>query len=203
MTELAMVKAKLVVALPKNRASRGGCGESNRTNRGRGSRSGLGAGTGTGSGSPARTGAGAPSTAKEKDLEPPIHYCWTCGPGCRHNSAKCPALSAGHIYTATKRNMQGGAEATKRNRRVEAVINNLISTLNHLLSYTLVTPPVELAVADSGCTSYFLPATCACDNKVAVLHVEKRVRMTNGETMVETHKAILPFPQPPPICPEV
>ena len=69
--------------------------------------------------------------------------------------------------------------------------------LNNHFRYTLVTPPVELAVADSGCTSHFLSATCSCDNKVSVVHGGKCLRMPNGETMVATHTPLLPFPQPP------
>ena len=92
--------------------------------------------------------------------------------------------------------MQGRAEATKRNRRGELVVNKLSSTLNHHLSYTLATPPVELAVANYVCTSHLFPATFLCDNKVAVLHGGKRVGMPNGETMVETRTSLIPFPQP-------
>ena len=33
--------------------------------------------------------------------------------------------------------------------------------------------------------------------KIPVLYGEKHVRMPNGETMVETHMALLPFTQPP------
>ena len=109
MAELATVNVKLIVTLQKKRAIRGGHGGRDRTSRGQGSGSGYG--TGTRVSAPARTGASAPTMAEGKDLDPPIHYCWTCGPGCRHNSAKCPVLAAGHIYTFTKRNMQGGVEA--------------------------------------------------------------------------------------------
>ena len=80
---------------------------------------------------------------------------------------------------------------------VEAFANNISSTLKHHLSYTLVTPPLELTVAKSGFAIHFLPATCPCDNKVAVLHGVKRVHMPNGETMVVMHTALLPFPQIP------
>ena len=93
--------------------------------------------------------------------------------------------------------MQGGEEATKLHRMVKAAVNNLSSLLNNHFSYTILIPPVELAVVDSGCTSHFLPATCPCDNKVAVVHGGKCVRMPNGETMVATHTSLLPFPQPP------
>ena len=66
-----------------------------------------------GAGAPAQTGAVAATMAKEQDLEPLIHYCWTCGPRCSHNSANCPTPSTSHIYTATKRDIQGGAEPKK------------------------------------------------------------------------------------------
>ena len=102
--ELVTVNAKLVTALQKQRASQGG-------RRGRGC--GRGRRRGRRAGAPAQTGAVAATRDEENDLEPPIHYCWTCSPGCRHNSAKCPAPSTFHIYTATKRYMQGGVEATK------------------------------------------------------------------------------------------
>ena len=95
-TKLVTVNAKLVTALQTKSTSQGG-------------RGGRGRGRGRGAGAPAQTGAAAATGAKEEDLEPPIHYCWTCGPGCRHNSAKCPAPLTGHIYTATKRDMQGRA----------------------------------------------------------------------------------------------
>ena len=111
--ELATVNAKLVIALQKNRDSQCGQRGRDRTNHEKGSGSGVGSGTGTGAGSPERTGASAPTMAEKKDLEPPIHYCWTCGPGCRHNSAKCPVPAAGNIYTTTKRNIQRGAESTQ------------------------------------------------------------------------------------------
>ena len=110
-TKLLMVNVKLIVALQSNRASQGGCGGHDRTSCGR--EAGAGSRTGKGAGAPARTGAGAPSMSEEKYLEPPIQYFWTCVPRCRHNSAKCPAPSTGHVYTATKRNMQVGEEAYK------------------------------------------------------------------------------------------
>ena len=113
MTEIVMVNVNLVVALQTNRAIRGGREGRDRTSRGRGSGSGAGSGTGTGSGAPEITGASMPTISEVKDLEPPIYYRWTCGPGCRYNSAKCTVPADGHIYTATKRNMQVGAEATQ------------------------------------------------------------------------------------------
>ena len=94
--ELVTVNTKLATALQTQRASRGGHG-----------------GRVRGAGAPAQTGAVAATRTKEQDLDPPIHYCWKFGHGCRHNSAKCPAPETGHIYTATKTDMQGGAEATK------------------------------------------------------------------------------------------
>ena len=112
-TELATVNTKLVVNLQTNRASQGGHRGRGRIIRRRGSRTGSTSSTGTGSSAPEITNAGAPNMAEEKYLEPLIYYCWTCGPGCRHNSAKCPAPETGHIYKSTKRNMQGRAEATK------------------------------------------------------------------------------------------
>ena len=69
--------------------------------------------------------------------------------------------------------------------------------MNSHFSYTLVTPPVELSVAGSGCNSHFLPSTCPCNNKFAVVHGVKRVCMPNGETMLATHTALIPFPQLP------
>ena len=51
--------------------------------------------------------------AEAKDLEPPTHYCYLCVPGCKHNSDKCSVPVAGHIYTATKRHIQGGTEGTQ------------------------------------------------------------------------------------------
>ena len=112
-TELAMVNVKLVVAFQTNRTSRGGHRGRNRTTRGRRDGTGAGAGTGTRSGSPARTGVSAPTMDEAKDLDPPIHNCWTCSPGCRQNSSKCPVPAAGHIYMDTNRNIKGGAEATQ------------------------------------------------------------------------------------------
>ena len=73
----------------------------------------------------------------------------------------------------------------------------MISTLNHHLIYTLLTPPVELVVANYGCNSHLLPAACPCDNKVAVLNGGKHVSMPNSETMVAMHIDLLPFPQLP------
>ena len=80
---------------------------------------------------------------------------------------------------------------------VEAFANNISSTLKHHLSYTLVTPPLELAVSDSGCTSHSPLANCPCENNVAVLHVGKRVRIPNVETIVATHTALPPLPKLP------
>ena len=76
-TKLATVNEKLVVALQKKHTSRGGRGGRDRTSHGLGAGTGERAGTGTGAGAPERIGAGAPTIAEEKDLEPPIHYCWT------------------------------------------------------------------------------------------------------------------------------
>ena len=98
--ELVTVKAKLVTDLQPQRASRGG-------------RGGRGHGRGLGSGTTTQTGAVSATRTNNQYLEPPIHYCWTYGPRCRHNSAKCPVPATGHIYTATKQDMQGGAEETK------------------------------------------------------------------------------------------
>ena len=69
--------------------------------------------------------------------------------------------------------------------------------LNNHFSYTLVTPSVALAFTNSGFTSHFLPSTCPCDNKLTVFHGGKRVRMPNGEIMLATHTALLPFPYLP------
>ena len=103
--ELVTVNTKLVAALQNQQASRGGNG-------GRSRRRGSGAGATTPTHGPP-TGAGTATRTKKKDLEPPIHYCWTCGPGYRHNGAKCSAPATGHVYTATKQDMQGGAESQK------------------------------------------------------------------------------------------
>ena len=99
-SDLVTVNTKLVTSLQTQRAIQGGCG-------GRGRRLGRGTGTATHTGTVLATGT------DDQDLEPPIHYCWTCGPGCRHNSAKCPAPATGHVYMATNQDMQGGAEAKK------------------------------------------------------------------------------------------
>ena len=112
-TVLVTVNKKISVTLQAQRAIWGIRGGHNRTTRGRGAGSGAGAATGAGSCAIARTGAVVPTLAEAKDLEPPIHYCWICGPGCRHNSAKYTNPAASHIYTATKRDMQGGAEETQ------------------------------------------------------------------------------------------
>ena len=76
-------------------------------------------------------------------------------------------------------------------------MDNISSLINNIFSYTLVTTPLELAVADSGCTGHFLPTTCPCNVKVPVISGGKRMRMTNGETMVATHTSLIPLPQPP------
>ena len=102
MAELLAVNAKLVTALQRKRVSQGGRGGRDR-----------GRGHGRETSAPAQTGAVAATRFEEQDPEPLIHYCWKCSPGCRHNIAKCSAPSTGHIYTATKRDMQGGAEATR------------------------------------------------------------------------------------------
>ena len=107
--EIVIVNAKLVTALHPQRASWGGCGGQSR---GRGRGRGRGASTTAPTIVPP-TGAVLATRTNNQDLEPPIHYCWTCGPGCRQNSAKCPAPATGHVYTATKQDMQGGAESHK------------------------------------------------------------------------------------------
>ena len=79
-TDISRVNTKLVVALQTN-SSRWGVREGrNITSREKGPAAGAGAGTDTGARVPARTGAGTPTMAEEKDLEQPIHYCWTYGP---------------------------------------------------------------------------------------------------------------------------
>ena len=101
--ELATVNENLVLALQANRASQGRLWRARQNqpkmriqNRSR---------TGTGAGSPAIIGTGALNMADEKNLEPPIHYCWMYDTGCRHNSSKCPDPATVQIYTSTKRNM--------------------------------------------------------------------------------------------------
>ena len=74
---------------------------------------------------------------------------------------------------------------------------NLSSYLNNSFSYSLVTPSLDLSIADCDCTIYFLPTTCPCDYKVPVLYGGKRVRIPNGETMVATHTVLLTFSQLP------
>ena len=64
--ELVTVNANLVTVPQTQRANQGGR---------------VGRGRGRGAGAPAQTGAVAVTRAEEQDLEPPIHYCWTCGPG--------------------------------------------------------------------------------------------------------------------------
>ena len=99
MAELFTVNTKLVTALQPQRAS-----WSDRVGQSRG----RGAGAGACATKPTHvppTGKISATRTDNQDLEPPIYYCWTCGPGCRHNSAKCPAPSTGHVYTATKRDM--------------------------------------------------------------------------------------------------
>ena len=101
------MNTKLVAALHTKRASQGGHGGQSR-----GCRASAGAGATTPTrGTP--TGTTAAIRTYKQDLEPPIHYCLTCVPGCRHNSAKCPAPATSHVYTSTKRDMQGEAEAKK------------------------------------------------------------------------------------------
>ena len=107
--ELITVNTKLVAALQPQQASGGGRGG---RIRGRGRRAGAGTGAPTPTLGPS-TGAVSATRNDNQDLEPPIHYCWTCSLGCRQNSAICPAPATGHVYTATKRDMQGGVE-TKR-----------------------------------------------------------------------------------------
>ena len=124
--ELVTVKTKLVAALQTQRASRGGHGGKSR---------GHGRGRGASATTPTLgppTGAGAATRTEKQDLEPPIHYCWTCVPGFRHNSAKCPAPATGHVYTATKRDMQGGAEAQKLHRRGNLAVDHLIGSVKTL-----------------------------------------------------------------------
>ena len=94
--ELVTMSAEFVTALQPQRASRGGRG-------GRGRRTGT----------TTQPIAVSATRTDDHDLEPPIHYCCTCGPRYRHSSAKCPVPATGHKYTATKRDMQGGEEATK------------------------------------------------------------------------------------------
>ena len=109
--ELVTVNTKLVAELQNQRASRDGNGG---RSRGLGCRASAGAGAGATTpthGPP--TGAGTATRTKKQDPEPPIHYCWTCVPGCRHNSVKCPAPAAGHVYISTKRDMQVRSEAQK------------------------------------------------------------------------------------------
>ena len=67
---------------------------------------------------------------------------------------------------------------------------------------TLVAPSLDLAVADSGCTSHLLFTNLPYDNKVPVLYGGKRVKMHNGETMVATHTSLLPLTQLPVASPE-
>ena len=110
MSEIATVNKKLVSVLQASRISHGSRVGRDKTTRRREARAGVGAR----SGATTRTGTGPPTlteTAVGVDLDPLIHYCWTCGPGCRHNSSKCIKLAVGNINSATKRDIQGGTEA--------------------------------------------------------------------------------------------
>ena len=110
-SELVTVNTKLVAALKTQQSSRGGnVGRS--WGRGRGASAVAGASSTTPTHGPP-TGAGTATRTEKQDLEPPIHYCWTCVPGCRQNSAKCHSPTNVHIYMATRQDMQGGAEAQK------------------------------------------------------------------------------------------
>ena len=92
--------------------------------------------------------------------------------------------------------MHDRVEAPQWSRRGKSVDHNLSSLNIKNFSYTLVTPPLELAVDDSGYTSHFFPTTRPCDNKVPALYGGKLVCMPNGEIMVAMHTALLSFPKP-------
>ena len=79
--ELITVESKIVTDLQPQCASRGGCGGQSR-------------GRGCGAGTTTPTGAVSATRTKEQDLEPTIHYCWTCGPvaGTIVQSAPPPRL---------------------------------------------------------------------------------------------------------------
>ena len=109
-TELTTVNKKLVITLKEKRARQDSRRGRNINTCKRGDGSGAEDLTGSGAGAAARTGASAPTIAEAKDPEPPIHYCWMCGPGCRQNSAKRPNPLANHIYMTTRRDMQGWAK---------------------------------------------------------------------------------------------
>ena len=79
MSELATVNKKLVSVLQASRISHGSRVGRDKTTRRREARAGVGAR----SGATTRTGTGPPTlteTAVGVDLDPLIHYCWTCGP---------------------------------------------------------------------------------------------------------------------------
>ena len=82
-TDLATVNKKLVVSLQAKRAIRGSRGGRNKATRGRGDGARARAATKSGSGDSILV-----EMAGGADLDLTIHYCWTCGPGCRHNSDK-------------------------------------------------------------------------------------------------------------------
>ena len=87
--EFVTVNANIVAALQPQRAIRGGCGGRIR-----------GRGCGASNTTPTimtPTGAISATRTDNQDPQPPIHYCWTCGPGCRHNSANCPGPMTGHV----------------------------------------------------------------------------------------------------------
>ena len=90
--DLITVNTKLVTDLQPRRASRGGHGGQSR-------------GRGRGAGTKTLTGAVLDTRTNNQDLELTIHYCWTCGPRCIHNSAKCPGPTTGLVYTSTKQDM--------------------------------------------------------------------------------------------------
>ena len=91
--ELVTVNTKLAVELQTQQASWDGNGGRSQVC-GRGASAGAGAGATTPTHGPPN-GAGTATRTKKQDLEPPIHYCWTCGPGYSHNSVNCPAT--GHV----------------------------------------------------------------------------------------------------------
>ena len=122
-SELVTVNTKLVAALQTQQAIQVGKRERSRGRR-RGESANAGARPTTPTHGPP-TGAGMATRTNKQDLEQLIHYCWTYNPGCRHNSAKRPAPATGHVYTATKRDMQGGADAQKYHRRNNLAVDSI------------------------------------------------------------------------------
>ena len=136
------------------------------------------------------------------------HYCWSCGDFRYYSSPRCRVKKSGHIDEAAKENKMNGsthlfAVAWYHSNSIKTykqkLANNTIA-LNTIISrYAYAVDTVvtnEMAITDSGCTSYFLVINTHYTHLTECAPGIK-VKLPNNMTMKATHTTLIDIPNIP------